>query len=58
MTFTLGSQGCSATTNASGVATCTIAKLTAKTGGSAVNANFAGTADYLVSSSSVAFTVG
>lgn len=58
VTFTLGSQGCSATTNASGVATCTIAKLTEKTGGYAVNANFAGTADYLVSSSSVAFTVG
>lgn len=57
VSFTLGSQGCSATTNASGVATCTIAKLSQKSGSTTVNATFAGTADYLVSSSSKAFTI-
>ena len=58
VTFTLGSQGCSATTNASGVATCTIGKLSQKSGSYAVDANFAGTADYIVSSASVAFKIG
>lgn len=58
VTFTLGSQGCTATTNASGIATCTIAKLNQKSGSHGVNATFAGTANYVASSSSAAFTIG
>ena len=58
MTFTLGSQGCSATTNASGVATCTIDELTQKSGSYAVKAAYAGTANDVASSSSTACTIG
>jgi hypothetical protein len=54
--FTVGSQSCSATTNVTGVASCTIAKLTQKPGNHALTASFAGTADYLVSSTNVTFT--
>ncbi len=57
VSFTLGSQGCSATTNSAGVATCTISKLNQKSGSYSVNATFAGTGDYLVSSSSKAFAI-
>jgi hypothetical protein len=57
VSFTLGSQGCSTTTNAAGVAACTITKLNQKSGSHSVNATFAGTGDYLVSSSSAAFTI-
>jgi PKD repeat protein len=56
--FTLGSQGCTATTNSSGVATCTIVKLTQKPGSYLVTTNFAGTGDYLASSTSQGFSIG
>lgn len=57
VTFTLGSQGCSATTDASGIATCTIAKLSQKGGSYTVRATFIGTPDYINSSSSEAFSI-
>jgi len=54
--FTLGSQVCTGTTNASGVASCTIV-LDQCSGSYTVKANFAGSALYLQSSDSKPFTV-
>ena len=45
ITFVLGSQGCTATTNASGIATCTISKLTQRHGPYALTSTFNGSAD-------------
>ena len=54
--FTLGSQVCTATTNASGVASCTVV-LDRCAGSYTVNATFAGSALYLPSSDSKPFTI-
>jgi len=54
--FTLGSQVCTATTNASGVASCTVV-LDQCAGSYTVNATFAGSALYLPSSDSKPFTI-
>ena len=54
--FTLGPQGCTATTNASGVASCTVV-LDQCSGSYTVKANFAGSPLYLSSSDSKPFTV-
>jgi hypothetical protein len=56
--FTLGSQGCSAVTNSSGIASCTITKLVQNPGNYLVTASFGGNADYLLSSASTAFKIG
>jgi PKD repeat protein len=58
VTFTLGSQGCSALTNASGIATCTIAKLTQKSGPYLLGTNFAGDGDFNAGSDVDTFTIG
>lgn len=58
VTFALGTQGCTATTNSVGVAACSIAKLTQKSGNYIVTVGFAGTADYLAATSNTAFTIG
>ena len=52
ITFTLGTQGCSATTNASGIATCTIVKLTQKHGPYPLTSVFNGAADVNYNSAS------
>lgn len=57
VTFSLGSQGCSAVTNSTGVASCTIAKLTEKNGNYIQTDSFAGTVNYLASMASIGFTV-
>src|SRR5262249_52102690 len=61
VTFTLGTQGCSGTTDTSGVATCTIATLNQIPGPYTVTASFAGGVvggvSYLPSSDSKAFTI-
>src|SRR5215475_15381319 len=54
--FTLGSQGCTATTNAAGQASCTVT-LDQCAGSYTVKANFAGSALYKPSSDSKPFTV-
>lgn len=56
--FTLGSQGCSGTTDSTGVASCTITKLNQNPGNYPVKASFGGNADYLPSSASAAFKIG
>jgi hypothetical protein len=56
ITFTLGSQSCSATTTASGVATCSIV-LTQSPGSYTVTAAFAGDASDRAASTSAAFTI-
>jgi len=58
VTFTLGTQGCTGTTNSVGVVSCTIAKLNQKPGNYFLTASFAGDADYLASSANLAFTIG
>ncbi|MDE3065528.1 MAG: Ig-like domain repeat protein, partial [Acidobacteriota bacterium] len=58
VSFTLGTQGCVATTDASGSASCTIAKLTQKSGTYVVVVAFAGTGDYLASSTTGSFKIG
>ena len=55
--FTLGTQGCTAVSDSSGVAACTIAKLTQKTGDYVVTVSFANTSDYLGSNASSGFTM-
>jgi hypothetical protein len=57
VTFTLGAQSCSATTNAAGVASCAIAKLSEKPGNYTLETSFAGTADYLSSAANVGFSI-
>ena len=54
--FTLGSQTCTATTNAAGVASCTLV-LTQCAGSFTVTATFAGSTLYLPSSDSKPFTI-
>jgi PKD repeat protein len=58
VTFTVGTQECTAVTNASGVAACTIPKLTQKRGSYTMVASFAGTVDYVASGASRGFTIG
>jgi PKD repeat protein len=58
VTFTVGAQGCTAVTDAAGVAACTVPKLTQKRGSYTMVASFAGTADYLASGASKEFTIG
>jgi hypothetical protein len=58
VTFTLGAQGCTAVTDASGVGACAIAKLDQKSGSYTMVASFAGSPDYLPSSDSMGFTIG
>jgi PKD repeat protein len=58
VSFSLGLQGCNATTNSLGVASCTINKLTAKPGNYTLTTSFGGDANYIASTSSPAFTVG
>ena len=58
VTMAVGSQSCSATTNASGVASCTISKLTQKPGKYLLALNFGGTADYTSASLTGVFTIG
>jgi hypothetical protein len=58
VTFTLGSQSCTGTTNGSGIASCTIAKLVQNPGNYLVTASFGGNVDYLPSSASTAFKIG
>jgi photosystem II stability/assembly factor-like uncharacterized protein len=61
VTFTLGTQGCSGTTNASGIASCTIASLNQIPGPYTVMASFAGGTvggvSYLPAFDSKAFTI-
>jgi hypothetical protein len=57
VTFSLGQQGCTGTTDASGVVSCTIPKLTEKPGNYMLNAGFAGTGDYLPSSVTAGFNI-
>jgi hypothetical protein len=57
VTFSLGAQGCTAATNASGVASCTIPKLTQKPGNYTLQTAFAGSGDYLPSSVSTGFKI-
>jgi hypothetical protein len=56
--FGAGLQGCSAVTNLSGSASCTIAKLTEKPGNYTLTTSFAGDSNYLPASVGVAFKVG
>lgn len=56
--FTVGTQSCSGVTNATGAATCTIAKLTEKPGTYTMNVSYAGSADYAASAANVTFKVG
>jgi hypothetical protein len=56
--FTLGTQGCSGVTSSAGIANCTIPKLEQKPGNYLLTGAFAGSADYLGSSTTVGFTVG
>lgn len=58
ITFTLGSQGCSATTNASGIATCTIAKLTQKSGPYQLGTSFGGNGDFNAATDLDTFKIG
>jgi hypothetical protein len=58
VTFTLGTQSCSGVTNATGVATCTIAKLVQKTGAYTLTSKYAGNGDYLATTTNTAFVVG
>jgi hypothetical protein len=58
VTFTLGTQGCTGTTNSVGVASCTIAKVTQKPGNYFPTVSFAGNGDYLASSANLAFKIG
>ena len=57
MTFTLGTQTISATTNASGVASASI-KLNQKHGTYTVSAAFAGDSKYVGNSGSQTFSIG
>ena len=57
LSFTLGTDTCSATTNSSGLAVCTINKVSASSGVYSVVAGFAGDAYYEPSSDSKPFTV-
>jgi hypothetical protein len=56
--FQVGTQSCSAVTDASGTASCAIPKLNQKAGSYTMTASFAGTGDYLASSASAAFKIG
>ena len=56
--FTLGSQSCGASTNASGIASCTIAKLTQKPGSYPLAMSYAGNASYVASSQTLSFAIG
>jgi hypothetical protein len=58
VTFTLGTQGCTGTTNSVGVASCTIAKVTQKPGNYFPTVSFAGNGDYLASSANLAARIG
>jgi PKD repeat protein len=56
--FALGTQTCSGVTNSSGVASCSIPKLTQKPGNYTITVTFAGTANYLPANDSDPFTIG
>ena len=56
--FTLGTQGCSATTDAFGVATCNITKLTQKSGLYKLGTNFAGDTNFNAASDLDTFKIG
>jgi hypothetical protein len=58
VTMAVGSQSCTALTNASGIASCTIAKLTQKRGKYLLALNFGGTADYTAAGLTAVFTIG
>lgn len=58
VTLTLGAQECSAVTNASGVAGCSISKVSEKNGTYSLMAAFGGTGDYVSSATSSGFKVG
>lgn len=58
VSFTLGTQGCTALTDATGKASCTIAKLTQKTGKYTIVVSYAGETGYLPAASLMAFTIG
>ena len=55
--FTLGTQNCSAQTDATGTATCTIAKVTKDPGTTSVTASYAGDSTSTGSSTSAPFTI-
>jgi len=57
LVFTLGSQGCMATTGPSGSGACTIPSISQAPGPYTVNVTFAGDAQYLPSATSAGFTV-
>ena len=57
VSFSLGTQSCNTTTNASGVASCTIPKLNQKPGNYTITASFTGSANYLASSANAGFTI-
>lgn len=56
--FTLGTQSCTAATDGSGIASCSIPKLSQKSGSYAMVVSFAGDANYLASGDSDPFTIG
>jgi hypothetical protein len=58
ITFTLGTQSCTGVTNVTGVASCTIAKLSEKTGTYTLTSTYAGNGDYLATTTNTAFVVG
>jgi len=58
VTFTLGTQGCTAVTSATGQASCTIAKLNQKSGNYTVVASYLGETGYLPAGSLTPFTIG
>jgi PKD domain/Bacterial Ig-like domain (group 3) len=58
VTMAVGSQSCSAITNPSGIASCTITKLTQKPGKYLLSLNFGGTADYNSAGLTAVFTIG
>jgi hypothetical protein len=58
VTMAVGSQSCSAITNPSGIASCTITKLIQKPGKYLLSLNFGGTADYNSAGLTAVFTIG
>jgi hypothetical protein len=57
VTFTLGTQSCSATTNSSGKASCLILFITQQPGSYTATMKFAGTSTYAPSTASAPFTI-
>ena len=58
VSFKLGAQGCTGTTSTLGVASCSIAKVTEKSGKYVLSVAFAGTGSYVGASEGIGFTVG